>query len=182
MSDLRKHYRALGRGERLALYLSACGRGDDAEKAAVVDASPRHRLEAVDFYPEVESVATLALLHVIRQSELCIHLLSLAAGNHLDVERAAEARRVARLYLTAEEAFRSIAEEFGFAVERFFDSPIAPRLSWIRSSGLIERLAGLPGAWPGSVPVPATPTVEEKRREYREALDELISQSRPADL
>jgi hypothetical protein len=189
--DLQKRYHLLTRRERLALYLSACGREDDEERAAVLTASPYIAMKVVDFFGEIDALRTFSLLHIIAQLELCLKVSARAQAGATDEDtRLSEVRYLAGCFVVAEEAFQSLAKDYGLATEQLYHSPVSPMLGRIYDLGSMEALAAiandlaadlaaLAGDGENADALPALPTVEEKRREYQAALVELISHGAP---
>src|SRR2546423_4327318 len=103
--DLQKHYHLLSKQERLTLFLRAVGRDDQAEVEAVKAATPYRAMQMGDFYPELDALQTMTLLHLMWQLDTLLSVVVLLYGNKTPVEFQA-ARHLARRFLVTEEAWR----------------------------------------------------------------------------
>jgi|ERR1041384_974050 hypothetical protein len=173
MSDnLQKHYSLLSRHERLTLFLRAAGRDDQAEMDAVLAATPMRNISMREFFPEVETLQTMSLLHLIEQVDNLLALLLVMHDKDESPQRMLAMQRVAQLFLVTEEAWRAFVGEYGLAYDRLLNDlagPLLPYFSLIYSSGLVETAAHWDEGLPDAAPPMSAPTLADKMKELRGA-------------
>jgi hypothetical protein len=181
MSDnLQKHYSLLSRQERLTLFLRAAGRADQAEMEAVLAATPKYTISMREFFPEVETLQTMSLLHLIEQADNLLALLLVMHEKDESLARMLAAQRAAQLFLVTEEAWREFAAEYGLAYDRLLNNlagPLLPYFSLIYSSGLVEKAAHWDEGLPGAASALEAPAVAHKLTELRGAFALLLART-----
>jgi hypothetical protein len=182
MTDsLQKHYALLSKQERLTLYLRAVGRGDTAERDAVIAASPERTMQMGDFFLELDALQTMNLLHLLAQLDAMLGVMLFMHGADKPEAQWRAAQFAAQEFLNTQEAWRVFADECGLAHDKLLNGLSRSLLrffSTCRSEPLVERVArwdegcesdGTPQLIPMSVP--------EKLVDLRQTYAALVEQA-----
>ncbi len=182
MNDsLHKHYALLSKKERLTLYLRAVGRADQRERDAVIAATPKRTMQMGDFYPELDALQTMILLHFVMQLDNLVGVLLLVHGEDKPTAQWHAARLMAQNFLATEEAWQAFAAEYGLAYDKLLTGlagPLLPVFTMCRSEPLVEMVARWDEGLADDSTARLVPTsAAAKLADYRQTLTALIEQA-----
>jgi hypothetical protein len=183
MTDsLQKHYSLLSPQERLTLYLRALGRGDTAERDAVIAATPKVQVSMGDFFPDLDALQTMNLLHLLAQMDAMLGVLLFLHGEDKPAEQWRAAQLMAQEYLNTQEAWRVFADEHGLAGDKLQNAlagSLLPFFTTCRSEPLVEKAAHwAEGCEDHEAIKLVPPSVADKLHDYRLTFAELLARGR----
>jgi hypothetical protein len=171
-----KHlYYKLSTTERLSAYLRARARGDTVGVEEVVSASPRFSLSAPDFYPYVEALQVMMSVHLLSQIDRLLGFLGLAVVWKDNLEAFALGSHLAKTYLVTEAACKGVCDEYGFDYEQSRAVLLSESHAFdcIHRSDILQAMAQRT-VEESSESILAGITVEQQKREYKDAIQDLV--------
>jgi hypothetical protein len=174
MSNNHLYYK-LSTVERLSVFLRARARGDTVEADTVVSASPRLNMSVPDFYPYLETLQVMLLLHWLSQMDRLLGFLGLTSVWKDNLEAFALARRLANTYLATEAAWRAVCDEYGLDYDQSLSVILSesPAFACLHRSDILQSMAQRERE-ESSEAICDRVTVEQQKREYKDTIQDLV--------